>query len=374
MNITLHGEPGTPEYSAAKHMVEILQPNVAHIDGETSVRAGIKLFGQRRRDVDILVMGRCPAGIPAEIWDASLPKSKSHVSERRSAAFFSFVFCIEVKDQCATEVRFENTSAWVHYREKWSDASAQNEQQKYSLLKYFKNFLGWQPFVCNLLWFRNIEELSLPEFPNNFLPTAFALDDLFSKAAAQMSPFVDDGLLCFHSTKQVRAQDLLVEEVKLFSIFDQYKASMGNLTRARLEKITREKLLTNEAYSQAIGNKLVQIRGRAGTGKTIKLLHIAFDLCVRKGERVLILTYNRLLVSDIRRMLTLAGIDSALDRSTVEIETIHAYTLHVLEAFGFEFSGDEYLERYAEWKKILLDYLDAQLITSDDVAQQRRSK
>src|SRR5215469_542806 len=130
MNITLHGELGTPEYSAAQYIAEILQPNVAHIDGEISVRAGIKLFGQRRRDVDILVMGRCPAGIPAEIWDASLPKSKLHISERRPAAFFSFVFCIEVKDQCASDVRFENTSAWVRYREKWSDAGAQSEQQK----------------------------------------------------------------------------------------------------------------------------------------------------------------------------------------------------------------------------------------------------
>jgi hypothetical protein len=372
MNITLYGEPGTPEYSGAQHIAEILQPHVAHIDGEISVRSGIKLFGQRRRDVDILIMGRCTAGIPAELWDASLPKSKSHASERKPGAFFSFVLCIEVKDQCASDVRFENTCAWVRYREKWSDASNQNEQQKYSLLRYFKNFLGWQPFVCNLLWFRNIEENSLPEFPNNILPAVFTVDDLLSKAAAQMTPFVDDGLQCFHSTKQVRAQDLLVEEVRLFSIFDQYKASMGNLTRARLEKITRLRLLANQAYSQAIGNRLVQIKGRAGTGKTIKLLHIAFDLCVRRGERVLILTYNRLLVSDIRRMITLAGIDSALDRSTIEIETIHSYIFYVLRAFAFEASGSDYLQRYSEWKRLLLDYLEARLITADDIAQQRR--
>src|ERR1700758_1300410 len=101
MNVALHGEPGTPEYSAAERIAEIMQSNVGHIDGEVSIRSGIKLFGQRRRDVDVLVMGRCPAGIPAEIWDASLPGSKSHASGKRVAAFFSFVLCIEVKDHSA---------------------------------------------------------------------------------------------------------------------------------------------------------------------------------------------------------------------------------------------------------------------------------
>jgi hypothetical protein len=105
MNIALHGEPGTPEYSAAERISEIVQPNVAHIDGEVSIRSGIKLFGQRRRDVDVLLMGRCPAGIPAEIWDASFPGSKSHSTGKRMAAFFSFVFCIEVKDHGAGDVK-----------------------------------------------------------------------------------------------------------------------------------------------------------------------------------------------------------------------------------------------------------------------------
>jgi hypothetical protein len=71
-------------------------------------------------------------------------------------------------------------------------------------------------------------------------------------------------------------------------------------------------------------------------------------------------------------MLTLAGIDSAMDRSTVEIETIHRYLLHVLKAFGFDFNDADYLDRYSELKQTLLEYLDTQLITAADVAKERR--
>jgi hypothetical protein len=249
MKITVHGDAGKPEYAAAQHVVEVLRPNIEHIDGEIAVRSGITLFGQRRRDVDVLVMGRCPAGIPVEVWDATVPRSKIKKSETRPAVFFSFVFCIEVKDHCFDQLVFENNSAWVRYKDKWSDATAQSEEQKYCLLRYLENLTGWRPFVCNFLWLRNLEQAQLPDFPNNFLAARFSFEELFSKAAAQMKGFVDDGVECFHATKQARAAQLLEDEVRLFTLFDKYKAGIGNLTRSRLEKITRDTLLGDQSYA-----------------------------------------------------------------------------------------------------------------------------
>ena len=162
MRITVHGNPGKPEYSAAQHIADVLTSGTEHLDGEIAARAGITLFGQRRRDIDVLIMGRCPAGITVDVWNARLPRSKIKRSETKEGTFFSFVFCVEVKDHCSDQLRFENNSAWVRYRDKWSDATAQSEEQKYSLLRYIDNLLGWRPFVCNFLWFRNLEEVQLP--------------------------------------------------------------------------------------------------------------------------------------------------------------------------------------------------------------------
>ena len=71
-------------------------------------------------------------------------------------------------------------------------------------------------------------------------------------------------------------------------------------------------------------------------------------------------------------MLTLAGIDSAIDRSSIEVETIHAFLRRTFKAFGIEFLDAEYLQHYDELKQTLIEYLNTELITAADIAEQRR--
>ncbi len=78
--------------------------------------------------------------------------------------------------------------------------------------------------------------------------------------------------------------------------FSHYKAGAGTLTRKKLDKITK-RLMKEQNYVSAIGEKLVIIRGRAGTGKTFKLVRIAYELALHKNKRCLILTYNSIIVS-----------------------------------------------------------------------------
>ncbi|RZJ77384.1 MAG: DUF2075 domain-containing protein, partial [Chryseobacterium sp.] len=103
-----------------------------------------------------------------------------------------------------------------------------------------------------------------------------------------------------------------MEEV--FEIFEKVKNGSGQLTRKKIEQIT-SKILGEQQYAKAIGEKLIIISGRAGTGKTIKLLKIACDLAVNSGSRSLILTYNHALVSDIKRTLALAEIPDGIDNN-----------------------------------------------------------
>jgi hypothetical protein len=132
--------------------------------------------------------------------------------------------------------------------------------------------------------------------------------------------------------------------------------------------------LKDQLYAKSIGEKLVLIRGRAGTGKTIKLVHIAYDLCAHRGERVLILTYNRMLVSDLQRMVALAGVSSDVDSATVEIDTVHRYIRRLLDHFKIDYDKKLFIENYNELKHTLLEYLTAGLITENDISRLKLEK
>ena len=86
----------------------------------------------------------------------------------------------------------------------------------------------------------------------------------------------------------------------------------GILTKKKVDHITKKK--TNrlmEQASQAIGNKLCVIKGKAGTGKTLALLRLMYEQ-VRKGEdapkhNCRLLTFNNMLVMDLKMIMKNIG-------------------------------------------------------------------
>lgn len=92
-----------------------------------------------------------------------------------------------------------------------------------------------------------------------------------------------------------------------------------------------EKLLTD------VGSKLTIVTGRAGTGKTVQLLQLAFILANENyANRCLILTYNNALVSDIKRLIDYTPMPSKVDGRTVSIKTIHSFFLTLMKEVGVD--------------------------------------
>jgi superfamily II DNA or RNA helicase len=82
-----------------------------------------------------------------------------------------------------------------------------------------------------------------------------------------------------------------------------------------------------------LGQQLLVFRGRGGSGKTIRLLRLAKDL-YDNGKRVLLLTFNKALVADIRRLLVLLGINNqGFDRG-IHISTAHKYFIQMFSAWN----------------------------------------
>ena len=156
----------------------------------------------------------------------------------------------------------------------------------------------------------------------------------------------------------------------IFELFEKVKAATGDLTRKKIEHITRN-ILNTQQYAEAIGKKLVVINGRAGTGKTIKLITIAVNLALNNNEKCLILTYNHSLVSDIKRTLALAEIPEQNDSCSIKISTIHKFVYELL--FGFGIVEGKYIEgflnNYSKYLEDLISYIDSGLINVDDIQQ-----
>ena len=403
VKINIKGDKDTNEYKDALVLKQIFEAEFSKSDtsGEILIISGATLFGQEVKDVDLIVLGnfeKYSCKIKTKAETGSYENKQELELKERLVFVNSFCFVIETKRHRAEDIQLNGIQLLVKYNDKLHDVTTQSEKQKYSLSSFIKDRLNFSPYVCNFIWFRNINWESIKQLlgnnehaltKHNYLPNTFNLPFLFQLACVQAIPYnptdkdgKPKGYSSFKCLKRNQSFDIN-EMSSTFELFNKVKQGAGQLTRKKIEQIT-SKLLDNQQYAQAIGEKFIIISGRAGTGKTIKLLRIACDLAVTKGARCLILTYNHALVSDIKRTLALAEIPDGVDTYTVNITTLHKFFFELLIGFGIAKNAinpeadvkyiPDYLEKYNKYLKELYDYIDAGLIQDKEIQDLMRSR
>ena len=248
-------------------------------------------------------------------------------------------YVIEVKDHDHNSVAILDNGFNVKYDGVWHPVSSQSRKQRFDFRKYLNKYLGYSPFIYNFIWFREISGSELESivvrakdgvaYDDNALPKSFSLKKLLQKTLYVTPDSVswnkertEGWMNCSLGT------DMINDIVKHFT---QRRIIIGKLTQERLN------LLAMKDAAKEIENleegKLTLFEGRAGTGKTIKLLQVAIQL-KKKGKRCLLLTYNHALISDINRTLFLSGIYSKPDAPTVQTSTMHSFFLELFCLFG----------------------------------------
>ena len=403
VKIRVKGDKETNEYKDALVLKEIFEKEFDNKDtnGEILIISGATLFGQEIKDIDLIVLGNfenynCRVKSKAET--GSYENKKELELRERSVYINSFCFVIETKRHRAEDIQLNGVQLLVKYNDHLHDVTTQSEGQKYSLHSFFKDRLNYTVYICNFIWLRSISWGSIKQLlgnnenvltKHNYLPNIFSLPFLFQLACVQATPYnpTDKAgkLKSYSSFKCLkRNQSFDLNEMhSIFELFEKVKIGVGQLTRKKIEQIT-SRLLDSQQYAQAIGNKFIVISGRAGTGKTIKLLRIACDLAVSKGSRCLILTYNHALVSDIKRTLALADIPDGVDTYTVNIMTLHKFFFELLIGFGIVKNAlnpeasvkyiPDFLEKYNQYLKELYDYIDAGLIQEKEIQDLMHSR
>ena len=353
-------KPESDEYLGALQLKKVLETGLpSNAIGEIILHANATLVGQTVKDIDILMLGtlqNCSAVV--DFTDSDGNRLKDRVS------FTSFCTAIEIKSHDISGIIREGTEFYVKYRHELHPVTTQSNAQKISVMNYLERSTGYSPFVTNIIWFTGITEEELKTLlstdygimPSNVLASSFSVQTLLQRLVWQRQPKLFRGSYHFDCGINMLSIDDLAKVFRKFSVA---KAGMGALTRKRIEQITTN--VIRSSIQKPIEGKLSIYRGRAGTGKTIGLIQLAISLVDQEDARVLILTYNRALVSDLRRLFTLADLPDLFSSSCVAINTMHSFFYRLADEvlFNGALDGKRFLEEYETILHELLSFFES---------------
>lgn len=349
MPVTIHGQTSGRERDAAESLAQRFRM-ILRADDRITIVSGAKCHGQVRKDVDLLVFGFFPTGLrlPSHLMEP--------VFQDRPTLVRSFTLTIEVKDHVAEDVRVEGTHVQVRYRDRWSSATEQAFQEKDSVRRFLEARGVGPPFVASAVWLRNVSQADLPEHQDLLGTEADPLECLgiFARASARS----------LHSQRKggdrywvasIRADSASELEDTMRAFTQELHPSV--IDRRRLEVICQN-ILRDQKYAELLGQQLLVFRGRGGAGKTLRLLQIARTRYETHGDRILLLTYNKALLADLRRLMALLRASDRLHQQAISVQTNDSFLWGALGAFDLtptENPNGGFPRDYCAKKKQLLE-------------------
>lgn len=357
------------EFEAATHLrrkILAVWPDLAQSPTDhVRIYVGLKLYGHRIEDLDLLVIGHFERSRPFSVEYKFYPKNGDPFVPR-SASIKSFVLVIEAKSHDATGVRFTDKTASVRYvrggRETWENVTEKNRDQMFEFKKYLERQGITKIYVQDLIFLSGLRETDLPQRPHN----CFGLDASFERLlniVGQISlPKYDgrDVSISFGADEVFR--EMFAPESPLLKILEPTP-----LDRRRMDRIVRSAL--PDTWIDDLGVRQVTIRGRGGVGKTVILLQMAYRAYDQHGTRSLMLTYNKALVADMRRTMALLGVPRSIEQGGIAIETVHSFIGRLMLELGIIKSYDGFLDKYDEGKQTLLAFLRTNTVSKADLDQ-----
>jgi hypothetical protein len=343
------GPKDTAEYAAAhqlaQRITQVWDDLVEHPQHQLVIVAAAKCYGQPVCDIDLLVFFHTPSPI------ILLPTT----ADTQPIALASFCLAIEVKDHPPEHVRFVGATVEVRYHNRWHNVSEQSYRQRFAVRGYLESQAIPAPYVVNLIWLRNVADYDLPPPPHNILGKQSSWDTMLRQVTLLTKPY------WHRSTQTLRIHSLGDIPAAMHAFRSIRKPQSTTLEAIKITGMVRqtEKSGTIPAYVEKLGTQLLVFQGRGGTGKTATLLKLAHMLYQYRHARVLILTYNRVLSADIRRLLALMDIADGVAQQSIAVQTVHAFLYQVMKGFGIlPQPCQDFLENYSAYKRQLEHLLE----------------
>lgn len=258
---------------------------------------------------------------------------------------------VEVKHVPSQDIKVSDGDIKVRRRETYENVTEQNHNQRYALLNTFKNLLKVKdeelPFVTsNILLmqanssdFQGISSIKEKAF---FRDCVF--EDFLQKLCGQKS-------LRIMKKQQARFNCGPSKDIDRALNSDLFKTVEASpVTLKRIDDITKAfaEDAWREGWLEDVGEKQVILDGRGGTGKTVLLLSLAQKLAKEQKKKVILLTYNHALVTELKRLSKYLGIDPDL----LIVRTVMGYLMSITKYFGFNINlgnYEEVLSKFIKW-------------------------
>jgi hypothetical protein len=337
------------------------------VTGEIVLFVSATLYGQDVKDVDLMMIGMIRNYKPVLSFSVNEKDVYGNVvglkSVKDKVEILNFCTTIEIKGHDISGIFVNGTDFYVKYGKVDHCVTAQSNKQKIAVMNFLKSTINFSPYITNVIWFNQVTRNDLDglinvcgkKMPTNAISAEFELKELMQLLVWQKSPYCRGGVYYFES----RFDDCTVSKVNdAFFLFSRTKEQIGELTRKRIE------LISNQAFSNNIlidtQGKVSIYRGRAGTGKTVGLIQTAIQMVDEKQARVLLLTYNKALVSDIRRLFALAELPDMFEEKCVCVNTMHSYFYRLSNRVLYDgkLGGDVFIQNYESVLKELNAFLE----------------
>ena len=349
------------EYIGALKLKKIIQEGMpGSALGEIVIFASATLYGQTVKDIDLFLLGNLTNYYVDGEFIVGKGDEQKKIHDKVDV--HSFCTTIEIKRHDISGIVLQGTDFYVKYGGKLHCVTEQSNKQKISARRFFESTLSFSPFVTNLIWFtqatsNDINRLLTNErgkLPSNVLGTDFDFKTLIQLLFLQKPPFMTRSGYAFASNYE---SCNVADFHRALMLFSRSKEQMGELTRRRIEMLTNQSFSSQSLIDSK--GKMSIYRGRAGTGKTVRLIQTAIKLVDEEQMRVLILTYNRSLVSDIRRLFALAELPDMFEENCVSVNTMQSYFFHLANNILYDgrMPGDEFLEKYDSFLREMNEFL-----------------
>ncbi|MDA9959553.1 hypothetical protein N9E24_07120 [Alphaproteobacteria bacterium] len=333
--ITIIGQNGSQEFQAAERMASVfdsLWPGISttaiHQD-HIIIRAGAHLSGQRRKDIDLLIVGRLAEGRRFKPRKA-IRDTNDRIVKDQPIYMRNFLAVGEVKAHSGDRLKAIGDEIFVKYRDKdWASATVQNDEQMQSMRNHLKLF-NLNPYILRFVYLSSHTE----RLGSSINPTM--------EPGLILSSIVSTGTVWQNKLRfEYRSvPDSLISDLLSLPVFKEVIPT--ELDRKRLEYLSKKQVLTEQILGLGEG-EILQLRGVGGTGKTVSMLSVASMAHNKNGERSLFLTYNRALASDLQRLMAILQIKSDGDGGGIKIDTTMSFFMKLARSTGL-FDGEVALE------------------------------
>ena len=253
-------------------------------------------------------------------FNETIKNGRMHKSENGSYEYFdiepntnininTITFSVEIKEHSEDKIRVNGTDLEVYYSKdkKWRAATSKLIGQAMTAKSFLSDQIKTNPYrVASFIYLPNVKKVDLaPKIAGRDLSRSILYADSTFRDLIRLYIATE----CAYRKGRylsIGQKDITGHRVRqrVEHYYNNFKP--GKLEQEKLELMAKKYI--DERYTKwnrEIGKKLVAFWGKAGTGKTLKLLRTANDLLVQNYDTTLILTFNRALARDLERLLKL---------------------------------------------------------------------